>query len=173
MTSDLLNGLVFAVVFAAVWAGAGFVMAAGSGWRALALHYRQRGPFGGELPGSNFRWIRRATRCSGEVEFRWLQAGRLRWGANYGRCLVVGCGPSGLRLAVLVPFRIGHPPLVIPWSDVPAAPTERRFGPFKLVEFRFARDPTVPVRVRPSLARWILDMRRRSEKALDTSGTNP
>ncbi len=152
VSSGLPGAVLFAALFAAVWAGAGLFMAASSGWRALAVHYRQQRAFEGES--------------------RWLQAGRFRWGANYGRSLVVGCGPAGLRLAVLAPFRVGHPPLVIPWSDVPA-PADRGVGPFRLVEFRFAREPAVSLRVRPSLARWILEMRGRSEKVLDTSGANP
>ena len=37
---------------------------------------------------------------------------------NYGNCLTVYSSDEGLDLSVLLPFRLGHPPLFIPWDDL-------------------------------------------------------
>ena len=37
---------------------------------------------------------------------------------NYNRCLTVHHAPEGIYVSVLLPFRLGHPPLLIPWSAI-------------------------------------------------------
>jgi len=37
---------------------------------------------------------------------------------RYRSCLTVGMSPEGLYLKVWPMFRLGHPPLLIPWADV-------------------------------------------------------
>ncbi|NOK37493.1 hypothetical protein HMI49_30285 [Corallococcus exercitus] len=46
---------------------------------------------------------------------------------NYRNCLIVGGDARGLYLAVLLPFRVGHPPLCIPWADLQDRVRERWF----------------------------------------------
>jgi hypothetical protein len=41
----------------------------------------------------------------------------MRLSANYGGCLTVGSDAAGLYLAVMFLFRVGHPPLFIPWDE--------------------------------------------------------
>ena len=55
-----------------------------------------------------------------------MQSGRLGW-VNYNSCLTIHSGPEGIRLAVWAPFRLGHPPLFIPWSAMHKATTKRLF----------------------------------------------
>jgi hypothetical protein len=51
--------------------------------------------------------------------------------------------PNGIYLSVLFIFRIGHPPLFIPWPDV--SMREKRFLIFfKQVELRFAKCSSIP-----------------------------
>ncbi|HEX8835029.1 MAG TPA: hypothetical protein VF719_12550, partial [Abditibacteriaceae bacterium] len=57
--------------------------------------------------------------------FRW-QSGSVGV-ANYGRVLVVRVAPAGLYLACIFPFRLMHPPLLIPWNEVKAVRRKRIF----------------------------------------------
>lgn len=36
---------------------------------------------------------------------------------NYSSCLTLRVSDAGLRLSVMLPFRVGHPPIFIPWTD--------------------------------------------------------
>ncbi|MFB1481145.1 hypothetical protein [Corallococcus sp. RDP092CA] len=83
-----------------VWTFVSFTLSRLGGWARLARDYRPRG--GGGLPRSAF-----ITGAVGAVEHR-------------------AC-PRGRCLAVLLPFRLGHPPRCIPWSDVHDRVRERRF----------------------------------------------
>jgi hypothetical protein len=95
-----------------------------SGWSNLAHYYRATGPFHGTV--------------------RHFRSGQLGW-SNYGLCLTIGTNAEGLYLAVLLPFRPGHPPLFVPWAQVRARYVrvwfthrlEVRFERFPLVAFKF------------------------------------
>lgn len=155
----LVDFLVLAALFVLAWAGVCWLLAGAGGWRRLAQHYAQgERPFHGE------------TR-----RFRHLSLG---WLANYGNTLAAGRGPEGIRLALARLVLVAHPPLLIPWSDV-VPPTVRGIGPMRTAEFRFTRAPDVRVRVRASLAEWLLEVHPglsgppASKKALDTVIGNP
>ena len=76
------------------------------------------------------------------VTFRWQSA---QFGsANYSGCLSVSVDHARLRLAVALPFRVGHPPISIPWSDVRVELGRYWFR--EIGTARFARDPDVVVR---------------------------
>jgi len=75
------------------------------GWRRLADRFPRRG----QPSGRRF----------------WLQSGKFGQVA-YSRCLTIRSSPDGLYLSMLLPFRLGHPPLFIPWDAVHNA-TARRF----------------------------------------------
>lgn len=89
-------GVAFAFVFLP------YLMSAVSGWASLAHHYRFRHPF----PGP------RIHACS------------LRFGnslkSNYTLIVTLGANAEGLYLAVFPLFRLGHPKLFIPWTDIQA-----------------------------------------------------
>jgi hypothetical protein len=38
--------------------------------------------------------------------------------SSYSNVLTVSIEPEGLRLAVMVLFRVGHPPVLIPWGEL-------------------------------------------------------
>lgn len=71
-----------------------------TGWRTLARHYHHAGPFHG------------TTHRFQHISLGW---------SDYGGCVTVGSNADGLYLAVMLPFRPGHRPLFIPWSDVRSA----------------------------------------------------
>ena len=74
----------------------------------------------------------------------------MRFGTNYGGCLTVGVNKRGLYLAVWFLFRLGHPPLVIPWHDI--AMTERKKFFIQQVVYRFAHCPDIPFIISKRLA---------------------
>jgi hypothetical protein len=115
----------YAIVVAApvLWLALCQLLGLVSGWRRLAELY----PHSGVVP-------------DGVVRFR---SGRMGW-IDYGNCLVVGAAEAGLYLAVLLPFRPGHPSLFVPWHDVHAEPAG---GWRKHVGLRFARAPSVAFRL--------------------------
>ena len=102
--------------FAGFWFLIVFLVAAVSGWRALAREYRS------ELPFTGRTW-----------RFRTARIGVSR----YKNALTIGVNPSGLYLAMFPMFRPGHPPLFIPWHDVAVTSESRFLG--NVVVFTFRR----------------------------------
>jgi hypothetical protein len=99
------------------------------GWLALASSYRssQPGPRGH------------------------LTSIALRWGFRYNNCVWLAADSAGLRLSILVLFRLGHPALVIPWSDISIVGQSVDW--FGRVQLRFAQAPGVPLRLHENIAR--------------------
>jgi hypothetical protein len=112
------------------WIALSILTAKLSGWASLASHYRTDAP----LDGSRFHF----------------QSVGMRFGMNYGGCLTVGVNRKGLYLAVWFLFRIGHPPLIIPWCDITM--TERKRFFIQQVVFRFDRCPSIPFIIYKRLA---------------------
>jgi hypothetical protein len=125
----------FPVFFVGMWLVASFLLSAVGGWQTLALHYRAQSQFSGR------RFHFRSAQFGGYV--------------NYGGCLTFGAGPAGLYLAVLPLFRMAHPPLIIPWSDITAR--DARSGFFSAVELEFAKVPGASVRLSRRLAQSLFD----------------
>jgi hypothetical protein len=46
---------------------------------------------------------------------------------NYNNCVIVALGDVGIHLRTWLPFRFGHPPLLIPWSEIESAQVGRAF----------------------------------------------
>jgi len=67
------------------------------GWHALGKHYRAENRFHGK-----------------HHRFSSVKMGS----GNYSGCVTLGANSDGLYLAVMFLFRIGHPPLFIPWADL-------------------------------------------------------
>mgnify|MGYP001611718182 CR=1 FL=1 len=75
-----------------------FVLSRLTGWATLARHYATDA----EPAGERLTW----------------EGARLKSWGFYNSCLVVILSERGLYLATFRPFRIGHRPLLIPWSNV-------------------------------------------------------
>lgn len=117
-------------LFIVMWSGISLFLSRMSGWAALAGVYR--------------------ARTKPDVYCRWFQSARMRWGVHFNGCLTIGANMDGLYLSMFLPFRIGHPPLFIPWADIIIEPV-KRFLLFDYFEFRFNRVPDVPLQVRAGL----------------------
>jgi hypothetical protein len=74
-----------------------FLIAYLSGWRKLARHYRTFS----SPPYNTAHW----------------KSARIGLG-NYNKILSVGTDERGLYLTVFWLFKVGHPPLLIPWSEI-------------------------------------------------------
>ncbi|HET6841282.1 MAG TPA: hypothetical protein VFK06_06295 [Candidatus Angelobacter sp.] len=84
------------------------------GWRLLARRFRTQRSF----PTQKWR----------------MQSAEMRFLANYNNCLTIGANAAGLYLAPMFLFRLWHPPLFIPWSEITFE--RKQFLFFRSVEFR-------------------------------------
>lgn len=121
----------FPLLFLGMWIGLLHLFSRWGGWNSLAKHYRSSQPLGGEI-------------------FRFRSA-KMRGGMSYNSCLTVGADFRGLSLAILLPFRLGHPMLFIPWEDVRSEPG-RSWG-IPVVTYRFVRAPDIPLTISRRLSR--------------------
>ena len=124
----------FWLFLALVWIGASWLISRLSGWRRLAEAYSERLPFTGK------HW--------------WFQSAEMARMSHYGGSLIVGANREGLHLAVLLPFRIGHPALFIPWSDISMREQKSRLS-FTRVELTFQKVPGVAMKITAALGRKI------------------
>jgi hypothetical protein len=125
----------FFIIF---WVGVCKVISAVGGWKTLSRDYRANSAFDGK-------------------KMRLKSVGMRRW-TNYNNCITVGANRYGLYLAVFPIFRVGHPPLFFPWTDISTEAGSRRFfGDF--VKFKFTKQPDVPVIFSKKLAAKIFKMK--------------
>lgn len=129
--------------FAVFWMLIVWLISAAGGWRSLAAHYRSDLPFTGRT------WRFRSGLMGGM--------------ARYNGLLTVGVNPAGLYLAVMPLFRIGHPPLFIPWSDVTVGNEQRFVSSF--IAFRFRQAPGTSLWLRERFGREVLEAARGAPSA--------
>lgn len=103
-----------------------------SGWNLLARRFRANEPFYGETWG----W----------------QSARFRGWCSYNNCLSVGASQEGLYLAVMLPFRIFQPSLLIPWQEIEVETGKMFFGLWDTVQFRIGTEERVTVKIYGKLA---------------------
>lgn len=121
-------------LFVITWFVTGFLVSAIGGWWELGEHYRtQHAP-----PLHVSRW----------------KSGRMGGLTNYNNVLTIGADPHGLFLHMPKLFRVGHPDLFIPWTDIAAEPRRRLFGP--RVRLNFTRTKGVYLELREELAGELL-----------------
>ena len=96
--------LLFPFIFVGMWCAVSLVLSTIGGWRRSAQSFPARG----EPSGKRF----------------FMQGGKVGQ-VTYSGCLTVYSSPEGLYLSVWLPFRLGHPPLFIPWDSVRNATTRR------------------------------------------------
>jgi hypothetical protein len=127
-------------LFVIFWIAVLNLVARAFGWSRLAKEYRYALRFDGV----------KKRFCSGEL------AGGPFLGlpSNYGLCLTTGSNPQGLYLAVQAPFRPGHPPVLIPWSDIKPKVERRWYG--DSIVFNFERVAPVRLRLASRLARQLV-----------------
>ncbi len=116
--------VLFVIAFPVFWCVILYVISIISGWRQLARRYRLTNP----VSGTTWRFQSAGMRCYSE--------------SGYGHCLTVTANEEGLGLSLFLPFRIGHPPLFVPWSEILVSQV-RRFLFFNRVRLEFPEVPSV------------------------------
>ncbi len=116
---------IFFLALLGLWGGISLLLAWIGGWASLAKVYRAADTFSGN------RW--------------WCQSARMQRFVNYNNSLVIGANKRGLYLSIVFIFRMGHPPLFVPWDHVTIQ--EGTWFHVRYLEFRFRRNPAVPLRI--------------------------
>ena len=143
MQFEELFPFLFPLFFITLWIVVCFLLALIGGWSRLAQAYQSQADFLGK------KW--------------YFQSGRLGL-TNYGSCLTIGSNYYGLYLAVFPLFRAGHPPSLIPWSDITTA--EHQGWLFTYLDFNFAKAPSIKLRLLRKLGDRIMTMRTDSSYGL-------
>jgi hypothetical protein len=123
--------IAFVVMAPLMWVAIAFAISYLGGWAALARRFRND-----QLPAGKAFYMR-----SGSVGI-----------ANYGACLTLRVSETGLHMSVLFPFRLAHPPLLIPWNEFHSTTKKR-------ILFSTVTDTYVgmPVLARLRLPGWVSD----------------
>ena len=129
----------YILFFIILWICVCKLLSAIGGWRSLAGDYQAHASFDGQK--------------------LWFKSVTLRRWTNYNNCVNMGADKYGLFLSVFLIFRIGHPPLYIPWTDISTEAVSRRFLP-DIVKLTFAKQPEVPAMISQKLAARIIKMRQ-------------
>lgn len=104
MTLGDYTFLIFPVIFVTCWCLICLMISHLGGWSRLAKKY----PSHSQASGKRF------SMTSASVG-----------GANYNNCLTIHTNETGVYLSVWPIFRLAHPPLFIPWSEI-NHPKEKR-----------------------------------------------
>lgn len=130
-----ISPLAFALLFIPGWLVAGLLVSATSGWRELGSVYRHDEP---PVSGSQWRGI----------------SGQMRGAMTYRNVLTITADPRGLWLSVMFLFRVGHPPLFIPWDDIAARRRKSWFS--RVTVFDFVHMPGIRLELAERLGDEIL-----------------
>ncbi|PSH03030.1 MAG: hypothetical protein CXZ00_14405 [Acidobacteria bacterium] len=104
-----------------------FLVSRLSGWAALARRFSSTEPFCGET----WRW----------------QSARFRFSSNFNNCLTVGANEQALYFSVIIPFRLFHPPLTIPWQEIEVETGKVFFGFYDTARLRIGTEERITVRI--------------------------
>jgi hypothetical protein len=135
----LKNPWTFALFFVMAWTVALSLIARLSGWSALAERYEAVDPFEG--PTRRFQTIAMSR-------FKLVPA-------TYGNIVNIGADARGLHLSLFLPFRPFHPRLVVPWSDLHAAP--KQFLLWARAELTAAGAPEIKIAIPGPAAAWLAE----------------
>ena len=124
----------FTVYFCTIWIVACIMISFMSGWWSLSRRYRAE-----STPSTTVNWA----------------SGTFRRIVGYHNVLRITSNAEGLYLSVIKPFRLGHPPLFIPWSEVDIRP-EKSFLFLRRRTFLFDRTKRIPLTLRSTIADKIL-----------------
>ena|ERR1700690_1947244 len=125
--------VLFIPMFIGMWTFICLFLSLLGGWRELGQVYHADG----KIEGDKWSW----------------QSGSTRFGVNYNHCLNIRANRKGIYIAISLPFRLGHPPLFIPWSDITIK--QQKVLCFKRICFTFAKVPNVPFKISERLAEKI------------------
>jgi len=136
-TQEGLSGFTLAslgVLFVALWCLTSLFMSWQSGWRLLSKRFPAQSEFLAEMKKAGFPF---------DICFRfWTDYTNLTW---------VAAEKELLHLSVVFPFRIGHPPLSIPWNEIEVSRTKILWRSYLVLTL--GSEERIPMRVSESAAR--------------------
>jgi hypothetical protein len=106
-----------------------------SGWFALSRHFKKQSEPYGE------------TKSAGPFSYTVY----MRLQSHYGSVIRVTAAEDALYLSILFLFRVGHPPLRIPWDEIRMRRT--KFLWFRFVRFTLGNEEQIPMRISERMAR--------------------
>jgi hypothetical protein len=135
ISADFATPLGFFIGFVAFWCAICFLTSLLTGWHALVRRFtKQSEPLG-------------ETRTAGPFFYTVY----MRFWSHYGSVIRFTAADDALHLSVLFPFRVGHPPLRIPWNEIRFAKARRYF--FAKIEMTLGNEERIPMRISQRMAR--------------------
>lgn len=133
--SSPIGQIAFAVFFVALWCVIGCLASIMSGWHVLSRRFtKQSNPYGD-------------TRTAGPFSYGIY----MRFWAHYGGVVRLAAASDALYASVIFLFRVGHPPLRIPWDEIRFSRTVRFFFPY--VVLTLGNQEQIPMRIPQRMAR--------------------
>lgn len=128
----LLIAILLVVPF---WCAICFLVSLITGWFSLGRRFkREAGPYG-------------ETKTAGPL----LYTVYMRFWSHYSSVVRLTSGSDALYASVIFPFRIGHPPLRIPWNEIQTG-TKRYFFRNYIV-LMLGNEEKIPMRISERMAR--------------------
>ncbi len=124
------------VIFVAIlWCAVCFLIGAMTGWLKLARHFRkQSDPYGDSKTAGPF-----------------FYAVYMRYWTHYSSVIRLTAAADALYASVLFPFRIGHPPLRIPWNEIQIGKAKFLWRSYVLLTL--GNQERIPMRITERMAR--------------------
>jgi hypothetical protein len=125
---------VFVVFFVTLWCFVCFIISVIGGWYSLSQRFRAQGePYG-------------QTKCAGPLFY----GVRMRFRGNYSSVIRLIAAEDALYLSVLFLFRVGHPPLCIPWKEIQNSRTKFFFR--RYIVLTLGEQERIPMRISERMA---------------------
>lgn len=125
----------FPVFFVALWCTISFLISFITGWFTLARRFRQQSAPYGEM------------RTAGPFFYTVY----MRFWGHYSSVIRLSAASDGLYASVLFPFRIGHPPLRIPWDEIKFGKAQWFFRTY--IVLTLGNEEKIPMRISQRMAR--------------------
>jgi|ERR1039458_7222159 hypothetical protein len=125
----------YAIFFIAVWYVALSLISILSGWHALSERFKQETAPYGEM------------RTAGPFFYSIY----MRFWCHYSSVVRLTAASDGLYLSVMLPFRIGHPPLRITWNEIQLRRTKWFLGTY--IVLTLGNEEMIPMRISQRMAR--------------------
>jgi hypothetical protein len=124
-----------AVFFVTLWCVICFIISVVSGWHALSRRFRsQTEPYG-------------QTRTAGPLFY----GAKMRFRVGYSSVIRMIAAEDALYLSVFFFFRIGHPPLCVPWKEIKIGRTKLLW--LRYVVLTLGEQERIPMRISERMAR--------------------
>jgi hypothetical protein len=121
--------------FVALWCFASFFLSFISGWFALSSRFTKESEPNGP------------TKSAGPFFYTVY----MRFWGHYGSVIRMTAAGEALYLSVPFLFRIGHPPLCVPWNEIQFSRTKYFFRPY--VVLTIGSQERIPMRISERMAR--------------------